>query len=210
MSEGLVIQTHKPETRFDKKFLSYSTPHRLVGLINDLAGEFTSNWLGPQVPEGIGFYTDSSIKYFLGIFLKVKRKREPIVLTIKWRTFYEFGFFFLPVSNNPNTTLVRGVFRTVPSVLIVDWIDAEDKFKNLWCELKRITSSPDVVLDDNKWQKKCSEEDKKPRKGGPQPIPDDLKMKYIDEWLANPRFETQEHFCLRHGIGTSTLRGYIR
>ncbi len=49
-----------------------------------------------------------------------------------------------------------------------------------------------------------------PRKGGPKPAPDAEKEKIVQEWLLVQGQETQESFCNRRGIGTSTLRAWMR
>lgn len=50
----------------------------------------------------------------------------------------------------------------------------------------------------------------KPRRGGPVPLSDEEKIKIVREWYAVQGKENQEAFCHRKGIGTSTLRGYMR
>lgn len=52
--------------------------------------------------------------------------------------------------------------------------------------------------------------ERKPRKGGPVPLSDEEKIKIVGEWYAVQGKENQEVFCNRNGIGTSTLRGYMR
>ena len=48
------------------------------------------------------------------------------------------------------------------------------------------------------------------RRRGPLPAADDEKEKMINEWKSAQGKETQEDFCNRKGIGTSTLRVWIR
>lgn len=48
------------------------------------------------------------------------------------------------------------------------------------------------------------------RRGGPLPMPDSDKEKIVKEWLVAQGKETQENFCNRKGVATSTLRAWIR
>ena len=48
------------------------------------------------------------------------------------------------------------------------------------------------------------------RRGGPLPMPDSDKEKIVKDWLAAQGKETQEGFCNRKGVATSTLRAWIR
>jgi len=48
------------------------------------------------------------------------------------------------------------------------------------------------------------------RRGGPLPTPEEDKMKIVTEWLTRQGKETQEDFCNRKGVATSTLRAWIR
>lgn len=48
------------------------------------------------------------------------------------------------------------------------------------------------------------------RRGGPLPTPEEDKLKIVMEWLTRQGKETQEDFCNRKGVATSTLRAWIR
>jgi len=48
------------------------------------------------------------------------------------------------------------------------------------------------------------------RRGGPLPTPEEDKVKIVMEWLTRQGRETQEDFCNRKCVATSTLRAWIR
>lgn len=48
------------------------------------------------------------------------------------------------------------------------------------------------------------------RRCGPLPTPEEDKVEIVTEWLTRQGRETQEDFCNRKGVATSTLRAWIR
>lgn len=67
-----------------------------------------------------------------------------------------------------------------------------------------------VVQATGKAEQHPTKADDRHARRGPRSTPPEEKKRIVELWLAKKGKSTQEAFCQAHGIGTSTLRGWVR